>query len=196
MTSQHTSGAGAGTLARGPVTDPARLAAAAGALGWPGMTLPAQRLLGTRVVPVVTVDAAAHDRRRRDGSAGPMLDVDTLAVWEWPQAAGTCPPSVVRLRGVLVPAGRSWAAAAATARRWAGFAAAAIVLPTDEASRLCRLECGYAGIAIAAASPERGVRLIQPGRPGRSDRARRRTLDRWLEEQLYGRLLSAGVLVS
>jgi len=195
VTSHYTSAAAAGTLSPGAVTDPAGLAAAAAVLDWPGLVLPIMRLLGTRVAPVLTVDTAAHDRRRQRGIATPMLDADTLAVWEWPQAADACPPSVVRLRGVLVPAGRSWATAAATARRWAGFGATAIVLPADQPSELCRLECGYAGIAITAAA-DGEVRLVAPGRPGRSGQARRRTLDRWLEERLYGRLLSAGVLAA
>jgi hypothetical protein len=125
-----------------------------------------------------------------------MLDVDTLAVWEWPQSQPVCPPSVVRLAGVLVPAGRSWAGAAGTARRWAGFCATAILLPGlppgEQPAQLCRLECGYAGIGLVGGDGE--VRLMQAGRPGRSPRARRRTLDRWVEEQLYGRLLTAGVL--
>jgi hypothetical protein len=208
VTSQHASpraAARAGPLPRRSSTDPARLAAAAAALGWAGLVLPGVRLLGTRIAAVLAVDATAHDHRRRAGCAVPMSDVDTLAVWEWPQAREACPPPVVELLGVLVPAGRSWAAATTTARRWAGFAATAIVLPTDAASELCRLECGYAGIAITGAAGRAGigadaagamVRLLQPGRPGRSERARRRTLDRWVEEQLYGRLLTAGVLAT
>jgi hypothetical protein len=186
--------AATGTLPSRAIADPARLAAATEALSWPGVALPGVRLLGTRVVPVVAVDRGAHRRRQRAGGAAPMLDVDTLAVWEWPQAREACPPTVVRLLGVLVPAGRSWAAAAATARRWTGFCATAILLPTDEATELCRLECGYAGIAVAGGTDS--VRLLQAGRPGRSAKARRRTLDRWVEEQLYGRLLTAGVLAT
>jgi hypothetical protein len=154
VTSQHAgprASARAGTLPRRSSTDPARLAAAAAALGWAGLVLPGVRLLGTRIAPVLAVDATAHDHRRRAGCAVPMSDVDTLAVWEWPQAREACPPPVVGLLGVLVPAGRSWAAATAIARRWAGFGATAIVLPTDAASELCRLECGYAGIAITGA---------------------------------------------
>jgi hypothetical protein len=200
VTSQHAGAAAAvptSTLPLRPGTDPDRLAAAATALGWPGLALPGVRLLGSAMVPVLAVDLAAHERRRQAGCAAPMSDVDTLAVWEWPQAREACPPTATRLLGVLVPAGRSWAAAAATARRWAGFGATAILLPTDEATELCRLECGYAGIAIAGTVPGAdagAVRLLQAGRPGRSEKARRRTLDRWVEEQLYGRLLIAGVL--
>ena len=205
--SREAGGAAVGTLSPAPVTDLARLAATADALGLAGLAVPGVRMFGTRVCPVLTVDAAAHARRRQAGCAAPMLDADTLAVWEWPQSAAVCPPSVVRLRGVLVPAARpprpdrpgrpdpSWATAAATALRWAGFAATALLLPTDDASELCRLECGYAGIGLAAVAGA-DVRLVQPGRPGRSEKARRRTLDRWVEEQLYGRLLSAGVLAT
>jgi hypothetical protein len=194
----------AGMLARGSLSHgaPTRdtLAGAAEALGWPGLVLPAVRLLGTRVTAVVTIDRHAHEMRRAAGCAAPVLDVDTLAVWEWPQSAGSCPPSVVALRGVLVPAAhparpeRAWVTAAGTARRWAGFAGTALLLPADDASELCRLECGYAGIGLTA-NTATGVRLIQPGRSGRSEKARRRTLDRWVEERLYGRLLAGGVLV-
>jgi hypothetical protein len=170
------------------------LPAAARALDWPGQVLPDVVLLGTRTAMVIQVDLAAHARR---GGGGPVLDYDTLTVWEWPEAAGHCPPSVTRLAGVLVPAGRSWGRAVAVARRWTGFGPCAVLLPAGVDPPGCRLECGYAGIAVVGLGAGDGPpRLLQAGRRGRSERARRRPLDRWVEEKLYQRLLAAGQLTT
>jgi hypothetical protein len=176
-------------LTRTPV---AGLPAAARALDWPGQVLADVILLGTRTAMVLQVDAEAHARRAAAGD-GPMLDLDMLTIWEWPEAAGHCPPSVVALAGVLVPAGRSWGRAVAAARRWTGFGPAAVLLPAGVDPPGCRLECGYAGIGVVGLGAH-PPRLLQPGRPGRSEHARRRPLDRWVEEQLYQRLLASGTL--
>jgi hypothetical protein len=164
------------------------------ALGWTGLAVPGVALLGTRVTLVVSVDAAAH-AARADAGAGPMLDIDTLAIWEWPESAA--PPPVVALVGALIgtPVGApaapaTWRRAAAAGRRWAPFTATAIHL-AGPASPLCRLECGYAGIAVVV-----GPDLVLPGRAGRAWGARRRALDRWVEEWVYRRLLSDGVLTA
>jgi hypothetical protein len=163
------------------------------ALGWTGLAVPGVALLGTRVTLVVSVDAAAHAARAGTGD-GPMLDIDTLASWEWPESAA--PPPVVALVGAVIgtPAGApvppaAWRRATAAARRWAAFTGTAIHL-TGPASPLCRLECGYAGIAVV------GPDLVLPGRAGRAWGARRRALDRWVEEWVYRRLLSDGVLTA
>jgi hypothetical protein len=178
-------------LTRTPV---AGLPEAALALCWAGRLIGDVVLLGTRTSMVVRVDAGAHARRAAAGD-GPVLDLDTLTIWEWPEAAGHCPPSVVGLAGVLVPAGRSWGRAVAVARRWTGFGPCAVLLPAGVDSPGCRLECGYAGIGVVGLGADgEPPRLLQPGRAGRSERARRRPLDRGVAEQLYRRLLASGAL--
>ena len=197
--------------------------AAVRALDWSGHLLPDVLLLGTRAAMVVGVDRDAHARRATAG-CGPVLDYDTLAIWEWPESAGRCPPSPVRLAGVLAvaqrsaepaepawsaepaggragaraggrPAGRSVRRAVGVARRWTGFGPAAVLLPAGVDPPSCRLECGYAGVGVVAlGAGDEPARLLQPGRAGRAERSRRRTLDRWVEEQLYRRLLDSGTL--
>jgi hypothetical protein len=171
------------------------LPAAARVLDWPGEVLPDVVLLGTRTSMVIELDPAAHAGRAAAG-LGPVTDLDTLAIWEWPEAAGHCPPSPVRLAGVLVPATRSWGRAVAVARRWRGFGPAAVLLPPAADPAGCRLECGYAGVGVIGLGAADGdpPRILQPGRPGRSERARRRPLDRWVEEKIYRRLLDSGAL--
>jgi hypothetical protein len=60
--------------------------------------------------------------------------------------------------------------------------------PADTADR------NLAGVAVVACHPGGGVTLAQLGQAGRADTSRRATADRWAEEQIYGRLLAAGVL--
>lgn len=136
-------------------------------------------LLGVSVDVVVRVDHVAHAARR----SGPVLDRDVLVTWEWPEAVRE--PEVVRLVGV-VGTGAHWRRALGAAVRLSGFCAAAIVGVDEER---CRLECGYAGVGLVV-----GERVVVAPRPGRVEGARRRTLDRWVEELVYERLIRDGVL--
>jgi hypothetical protein len=149
------------------------------ALGWAGAVVPRARVLGVRVDVVVRVDAAAHAARRE----GPVLDRDVLATWEWPEAVRE--PEVVRLVGV-VATGAHWRSALRDAVRLSGFCPVAIVGVDDEP---CRLECAYAGVGLVVD----GCVVVAP-RDGRAEGARRRTLDRWVEELVYQRLIVDGVL--
>lgn len=172
------------------------LASAVAALGWGGDVIVDVELFGLRPAFICAVDVAAHRHRDGMGVAQPMLDVDVLAMWEWPQSAGVSPPSPASLVGVVVPAhGRPWTRALREARDWSGFCTSAVVVPSavreDES---LRLECGYAGISLLSASERDGVVVLQQGATGRADAARRTTLDRWIEEKIYAELLSAGYL--
>ncbi|MEU5690326.1 hypothetical protein [Actinosynnema sp. NPDC020468] len=148
------------------------------ALGWAGVLVPGVRLFGVTADVVARVDARAHARR-----SGPVLDRDVLATWEWPEARRE--PEVVRLVGALC-ANRSWRRARTEAVRLGGFCATAVVLA--DAPEECLLECAYAGVGVVVG----GEVLVTP-RPGRVDGARRRTLDRWVEEVVYERLLTLGL---
>ncbi|GLZ31936.1 hypothetical protein Lesp02_41240 [Lentzea sp. NBRC 105346] len=147
-------------------------------LGWRGTLVRGFRVLGVQVDAVVEIDEQAHARRGE-----PMLDHDTLAMWEWP---GSAAPSVTKLVGVLSRE-PDWRKGLRAVGRMRGFCAGAIVGRDDEA---CRLECAYFGVSILDADGE----LIQAGSAERAPRARRRTLDRWVEELAYGRLIDDGVL--
>jgi hypothetical protein len=148
-------------------------------LGWSGTLVPRLNVLGVSVDVVVRVDRAAHAARR----AGPVLDRDVLATWEWPEVVRE--PEVVRLVGVLAT-GTHWRRALGDAVRLSGFCAVAIVGVDDER---CRLECAFAGVGLVVD----GVVVVEP-RGGRAVGARRRTLDRWVEELVYQRLIVDGVL--
>ncbi|MGI9000485.1 MAG: hypothetical protein ACR2GH_02340 [Pseudonocardia sp.] len=65
------------------------------------MALPETTLFGCRLVAVVALDLDAHRARQASGE-GPQRDADTLAVWEWPEAAGYVPPTAPRpVRGAV-----------------------------------------------------------------------------------------------
>ncbi|MEO6082857.1 MAG: hypothetical protein ABIQ18_07105 [Umezawaea sp.] len=148
-------------------------------LGWSGTVVPRLNVLGVCVDPVVRVDHDAHARRR----VGPVLDRDVLATWEWPEAVRE--PEVVRLVGVLAGGGH-WRRALGDAVRLSGFCPVAVVGVDDER---CRLECAYAGVGLVVDG-----RVVVPAREARAVGARRRTLDRWVEELVYQRLITDGVL--
>jgi hypothetical protein len=95
----------------------------------------------------------------------------------------------------MAVAGTGRRCAHAAACRWSGFAAAAIVVGSRPgAYEQCALECAVAGIGIVAATAGGLLEVAQPGRPGRLPTARRRPLDRWVEEALYGELLARKML--
>ena len=170
-------------------TDP-QLIGAADLLGWQGHLVSDVTLLGTVTSMVVTFDHQAHARRQETGAAQPVLDADTLAMWEWPQAQGDFPPSVTSVVGVLANHGQAVTARVSTARKWRGFGASAILLPARKPfSRQQQLECAYSGIAVL--TQVRGhVELLHHGNPERLPSARRSVADRWVEEHLYGMLLA------
>jgi hypothetical protein len=183
----------AGQLYNGPVAsmgaDP-QVIQAADLLGWQGHLVTDVTLLGTVTSMVVTFDHQAHARRQEAGAAQPVLDADTLAMWEWPQAQGNLPPSATSVVGVLADHGKAVTARVSTARKWRSFSASAILLPARKAfSRQQQLECAYSGIAVL--TQVRGhVELLHHGHPERLPSARRSVADRWVEEHLYGMLLA------
>ncbi|SCL43284.1 hypothetical protein GA0070615_6370 [Micromonospora aurantiaca] len=163
---------------------------AAEALGWSGFVVPDVSLLGTRVSIVVSLDAAAHQWRLEHGCAEPLLDPDELTIWEWPEGRGVFPPSAVSIMGVLAHRGRSVRAAICSARKWRGFGATALLLTQDDdSSPDLLLECAYSGIAVVREDRDEAT-VLQAGRDGRVATARRTTVDRWVEEQLYGHVLA------
>lgn len=165
---------------------------AADVLGWAGRLAPRTKLLGIEVHPVVEIDERAHAvRKRRDQH--PVLDHDVLAMWEWTEAAPVRAPEVVKLRGVL-PTARAWRSALAGAARLRGFCSAAVLLAPPRVGDECLLECKLHGVGVLEHGESGRPRLVEPARDGRAPRARRRTLDRWIEELVYQELIDAGML--
>jgi hypothetical protein len=162
---------------------------AAEALGWQGDLVPYVCLFGMTASIVVTFDRDAHAYRRRAGTDHPMMDADTLAMWEWPEGSRVFPPPALSIVGVLAHHGRTPRDLVATARKWRGFSASGVVLgqgqhlPED-----LELECAFSGIGVVRQEADR-VSVLRLGPTGRLSTARRTTVDRWVEEQLYGMLL-------
>jgi hypothetical protein len=174
---------------------PISVRSAVKALGWAGHAVGRTKILGVWVYPVVSVSGEAHQRRALAGQ-GPVLDLDVLETWDWPETGPQRLPEVVRLRGVLSVRG-SWRQAFSEVTRLRGFCADAIIVKADQLTKIerdrCELECSFADTALVYHSADStNVRL--PGRGGRSSGARRRTLDRWVEELIYQRLLADGVM--
>jgi hypothetical protein len=153
-------------------------------LPWSGVLVPRVTVLGVEADVVARVDHRAHALRRERGQ-GPVLDRDLLAMWEWPEVTERA-PEVVRISGAVC-SGPTWRRALSDARKLSGFCATAIRV--DEVADDCRLECAYAGVALVVDG-----RVVEPGRVARASGARRRTLDRWVEELVYQRLIEDGTL--
>jgi hypothetical protein len=169
---------------------------AAGTLEWPGVLLPQARILGRRINPVVAIDLDAHAARAHAG-VGPMLDHDTLTIWEWPQSRDTAPASPLQLIGVIITA-RSWRRGLSAARDWRGFGRSAVLLPQllDDEDEAWQLEFAFAGVGLLTATAASSMQLGAPAATTRQYPARRRVLDRWVEETLYAHAIAAGQLAS
>ncbi|MCI2423090.1 hypothetical protein MOQ72_37300 [Saccharopolyspora sp. K220] len=150
-------------------------------LGWRGHVLAGVSILSVPVDAVVAIDYRAHRARRSSGQP-PVFDLDTVTLWEWPEWSGPRAPEVVRLVGVLSTA-RDWRRALTGAARLRGFGPAAIAVdhaPSEE----CRLECSLRGVGVVVTSGGT-TRCAVAAAEGRAPQARRRPLDRWVEECLY-----------
>lgn len=164
-------------------------------LGWPGLALPPLCLLGSWIAPVVCIDHPAHHRRLASGD-GPQLDQDTLTIWEWPESTGRSPSSVIELSGVIVWAG-TWRTGLAEAQSWRGFGPSAAAGPpalTDQAGVFGIREFALAGVGLVEHGTLCPLRVVVGAEPGRLATARRRVLDRWVEESLYRHALAVGLL--
>lgn len=165
------------------------------ALGWPGRAAGLTTILGVSVFPVVSMDERAH-RLRCESGQGPMLDLDVLETWEWPETSVGRAPEVIRLHGALSER-RSWRYALSDVARLRGFCATAIVVGhdlTSEGQRAkCELECSFSETALVYKAHDT-LRVRLPGRSGRCFGARRRTLDRWVEELIYQQIIADGVM--
>lgn len=169
-------------------------ARAASLLGWGGLALPSLTLLGCRILPVVRIDTRLHHARIISGD-GPQQDRELLEIWEWPQAAGHVPASPLAISGVLRPA-TTWRRGLAIARRWRGFGPTAVLTGPTTVDETCRLEFEFPGVGLVTTDPNGEPALAVPAATGRQHPARRRVLDRWVEETLYAHTLATGALTA
>jgi hypothetical protein len=159
-------------------------------LGWDGLLLPELTLLGCPVVPVVLLDEAVH-AARQVGGHGPQRDRAVLEIWEWPQMAGHAPATALSVRGMLIRAG-TWRRGLAVARTWRGFGPAAVLTGPAAVDDTCRLEFQLPGVGLVVTGAAGEPALAVAPAAGRQRPARRRVLDRWVEETLYQHALRRG----
>lgn len=153
------------------------------ALCWGGFTLPAVRMSGGPVLPVMMWTAAARSRWL-DGPR-PEADRSVLADWEL-----SGPPTAVRVVGFL-----HLGAPAAGIDRLKAVAAygpgAVVVSSAARVSELTLAEADVAGLSVVEVNRDIG-RVIITGRPGPVVTARRTVATRLREEQLYELALRLG----
>lgn len=154
------------------------------AAGWPGRALPATRVLGVHVVPVVELTGAAE---RLNRGQGPTLDLETLELWEVMPTPAT-PPAPLRIVGFVATAMR-WDRALDQARSLSGLGAGMVLTPRRTKS-LSLMDADATGVWVVGLPPvESEPRLWVTGRTGPSATARRVTTTRQREESLFAHAL-------
>jgi hypothetical protein len=169
----------ASTAGGSTVADQARVA-----LNWAGFTLPAVRLSGGSVVPVVAWTAAARSRWR-DGPR-PVADRAVLAEWECDG-----PASAVRVVGFLHLGAPL--AGVDRLKAVAGYGPGAVVVgAAGRVGAWTLAEADVAGLSVVEVSRERSARVVVTGREGPVATARRTVATRLREEQLFEWALRVG----
>jgi hypothetical protein len=170
----------------GGVSNAARLA------GWPGTVLPALRVSGFPVLPVVIIDDAAW-AHRHEHRARPELDMSTLAIWEgWMPELGPAPPrSVATIIGFVSTAPQP-RQARYELESLSGYGAGMWVATGARRPASWTLaECDVAGITVIWDGPA-GTHHLVAGRSGRAPTARRTVATRHKEELLFAHAVAAG----
>jgi hypothetical protein len=158
-------------------------------LGWEGAVLQPTVVLGRRVIVVAELLTEVHRERVLHGWR-PVTDRLSVAMWSWPELAGTAPEPAVRIRGVIASA-RHWRTALTAATPFAGLAATAMLLPPAPAREQgCLTQAEFYGVAVVATADRDRVDLVQPGRHGRLATVGSTTISRWVHEVVYDRLIA------
>ncbi|WP_207549173.1 DUF1643 domain-containing protein [Mycobacteroides chelonae] len=155
------------------------------AAGWPGIVLPQMRMGGYLVYPVVDINRQAWDERLAAGH-GPELERSTLKIWEgWAPDLGPMPPPTVLSITGLVSTARPQAAL--NALTFLGGAGGGLIVATGSRgpSRTTLMECDIEDIGMAWVPAGGEPRLLVKGRDGPVATARRITLTRHAEEELF-----------
>jgi hypothetical protein len=158
-------------------------------LGWDGTVLQPMTVLGRRVIIVAELVTDVHIERMV-GGWGPVTDRMSVAMWSWPELAGTAPEPAVRIRGVIAPA-RHWRTALIAATPFAALAPTAMLLPPGPAREPdCLAHADRYGASVVATADRDRVALVQQGRRGRLATAGPSTITRWVHEVVYERLVA------
>lgn len=158
--------------------------------GWGGIVLPATRVSGYQVYPVVTIDQVAWEMRVKSG-CGPELTRSTLALWEsWmPEMGAAPPPSAIAIEGFVSTVRPS--AALCALDSLAGYGAGLWLAPSRRPTSWTLREFDMADITVVA-EVDHGPAVLVRGRAGRIETARRMTSTRLKEEQLFAWALASG----
>ena len=151
---------------------------------WPGVALPAAKVLGSVVIPVVAITGA---RERVKRGQGPLLDLETLDAWE-AMFDGGVPAAPLRIVGFVSTAHR-WSAAIEQVRSLGGLGAG-MVISRARAHALPLMDADATGVWVVGVPPcEPQPRLWVTGRVGSVPTARRTAATRLMEEALFAHAL-------
>lgn len=157
--------------------------------GWPGRPLPATRVLGVQVVPVVELTGAVE---RLNRGQGPVRDLEMLELWELMPTTDS-PPTPLRIVGFVATASR-WGRALDQARSLSGLGAGMVLTPQRTRS-LSLMEADATGVWVVGSPPvEPEPRLWVTGRAGPLATARRVATTRLMEEELFVHALDHGMV--
>ncbi|OZM72558.1 hypothetical protein CFN78_12975 [Amycolatopsis antarctica] len=169
-------------------------AEAAAQLGWDGVVLPQQRILGRKVCVVARLRTEVHAERIAMG-VEPITDRTTVSTWMWPEMAGSVPGAAAEIVGVLAVE-RHWRTAIAATVPFARYGEAAMVLPstavlTRDYVDNCLPRARAYGLAVVSADEDAIVGLDLAGGEERilldED-----AVSRWVNEVVYEQLLATG----
>jgi hypothetical protein len=158
-------------------------------LAWEGTVLQPMVVLGRRVIMVAELLTDVHSERVLRGWR-PVTDRLSVAMWSWPELAGTAPEPAVQIHGVIASA-RHWRTALTAATPFAGLAATAMLLPPGPAREpVCLTQAEFYGVAVVATADGDRVDLVQPGQHGRLTNVDSTMISRWVHEVVYDRLIA------
>ena len=163
-----------------PPADSAELAQALKAARWPGVALPPTMVFDSAVIPVVSYTGARH---RVERGEGPVLDLETVRIWEaFPTP--TTPPPPLRITGFIATA-KARARAVRQVASLSGLGAG-MVISRHQLKPISLLDADASGVWVVGVSPaESSARVWVTGRAGAVSTARRVPLTRLMEEALF-----------
>lgn len=172
-----------------PPADSAEFTQILKAARWPGVALPPTMIFGSVVIPVVSYTGA---RRRVERGEGPVLDLETVGIWETFPTPST-PPSPLRITGSIATA-KARASAVRQVTSLSGLGAG-MVISRRHLKPIFLLDADASGVWIVGISPaEPDARVWVTGRVGAVATARRVPLTRLIEEALFGLVLRHDLL--
>lgn len=175
-------------------------AEAAAQLGWDGVVLPQQRILGRNVCVVARLRTDVHAERIAMG-VGPVADRASVSTWCWPELADSTPGEAVDIVGVL-SVERHWRTALASTVPFARYGDAAMVLPTTAIMTAdyvdnCLPRARVYGLSVVSADQDAVVGLDVTGRGlGERTLLPADPVSRWVNEVVYAQLLATDTEVA